>query len=109
VLRVSYVEKAGAKCWEATVAPVELSEDGDWNIPQDHYISVGDETMIDPKKLDGYVLVDVMESQFPVRPTDVDEMIAAHEAREIDRSTAAATGPITAFPSYERPTKRARR
>jgi hypothetical protein len=109
VVRISYVVKYGAKCWEATVASVVLSCNGEWKTPANHYIIVGEEAMIDPSKLASYVLTDVTESQFPVYPADVDEMIAAHEAREVDRLTATASAEIAPAADSTRPAKRARR
>ena len=49
----------GGKYWEATVAPVSLSDVGVWETPRSCFISGGGEDMIDPNVLEGYVLVDL--------------------------------------------------
>jgi len=86
---ISYDERMGGKYWEATVAPVSLSDVGVWETPRSCFISGGGEDMIDPNVLAGYVRVDLTEpgnrpdgAVHVERPDDVPKMIALHEAEE---------------------------
>jgi hypothetical protein len=92
VVAISYDERSGGKYWEATVAPVSLSAEGVWATPRSCYIVEGGEEMIDPRMLEGYVLVDLTEPEkrpadivYVERPGDVAKMIALHQERELLR------------------------
>jgi hypothetical protein len=88
VVAISYDGKSGGKCWEATVAPVSLSENGVWETPRTFYVAEGGGEMIDPEELQGHVL-DLTEPEdrpddieHVERPDDVGKMIALHEQQE---------------------------
>ena len=95
VVAISCDEKPGGKCWEATVAPVSLSENGVWETPRTCCIVEGGEEFVDPEELQGHVLVDLTEPEdrpddieYVERPDDVGKMIALHEQQELLRLSA---------------------
>ena len=83
VLDVQFDDKGGSAYWEATCAEVRQGTDGNWAIPPEHYVHVGEERIVNPKLLWGVILVCLKDPDNPVKKPYADEYIMAHQQREV--------------------------
>jgi hypothetical protein len=78
------------KYYEATVVEVVRGVDGAWAIPKSSYVE-GTGELID-SKLDGFIAMDITDPHNPKTSTELDEMILAHEQRELAHKKASEKG-----------------